>query len=596
MSSFMKCITVMMGVVAMSCPLGQAVVFEFINEDGPGEGLNDPTVVAAVGGNTATTLGAQRMAALERVGEIWGRFLVSEVPIVVNVQFNPLGANVLAAAGPARVEINFPNAPLRDTLYPVALANSLARRDLRPAVNDINVTVSSDANFYLGFNQDGAAPGSNFIDTLLHEVGHGLGFLSFVDEADGSYLGGFPDVFSSLIFDVGTDRRWPELTAAERVDSAVSGTNLAWDGPATTAGANQVLELSSGQNRLVLDAVLPDLTRLGDRLYRAGSFAPRLPARGVSGMLVVTDDGSGASSTLACEPLVNGAEVAGNIAFVRRGVCSFDDKVFHAQEAGAVAVVVANNVDSPLISPTGDGIVDGVLVDITIPMVLISRADGDALEAASPGVRVDFSQRLGTRAGSTGGRVNLFAPSPAQPGSSLSHWTTAALPNLLMEPAINDNLDRRLDLTLTQMRDIGWGVVDIPFPHESYAVWAAGFFQPGEALSAEGDDADGDGATNVEEYFFGTVPTDGGSLRFPEFSLEGGVPEMELVVSTLPADLRFVIETTETLEDFTDAVVNVDVRLESRVEIDAETERLVFSLLDVPERRFARVRIEQKDP
>ncbi|MGJ8644442.1 MAG: PA domain-containing protein [Luteolibacter sp.] len=567
--------------------------FIFVNQDGAGEGLNDPTPAAPVGGNTATTLGAQRLAALERVGEIWGRYLVSSVPIRVEVEFDPLGGNTLAAAGPVTVESNFTNAPQSGMLYTVAQANSLSGTDLRPGINDISVTVNSDQEYYLGFNQD-AATDTNFIDTLLHELGHGLGFISFVDESTGSYNSNTPDVFSSLIYDVAMGKRWTELTAAQRVTSATSGTNLAWDGGFSNAGANQVLGLASLENRMVLDAVLPDLTRLEDREYNTVGFAVRFPAKGVSGLLVVTDDGSGATSTLACQDIVNGAEVAGNIAFVRRGTCNFDDKVFRAQEAGAVAVVIADNVAGSPVLAGGDGIVEGEVVDITVPVVTISMADGDTLEAASPGVRLDFEQRPGTRFGITDGRLNLYAPSPVELGSSVSHWTTAASPNLLMEPVINVNLDRKLDLTLTQMKDIGWEVVDIPFPHDSYETWAARVFDVSETLTAEGDDADDDGATNIEEYFFGSLPDDGGSRRFPEFVLDGGVPTLELVVSSLPADLVYAIEFSDTLDGFDEAVRNVDVRLESRESIDDETERLVFSLVEVPEKRFARVRIETK--
>lgn len=54
------------------------------------------------------------------------------------------------------------------------------------------------------------------------------------------------------------------------------------------------------------------------------------------------------------------------------------------------------------------------------------------------------------------GRVQLFTPNPFQGGSSLSHFSTAASPNLLMEPSINVGLPIDLDLTRQQMRDIGW--------------------------------------------------------------------------------------------------------------------------------------------
>ena len=54
------------------------------------------------------------------------------------------------------------------------------------------------------------------------------------------------------------------------------------------------------------------------------------------------------------------------------------------------------------------------------------------------------------------GRVQLFTPATFSGGSSISHWSTVASPNLLMEPNISSGLPLTLDLTRQQMRDIGW--------------------------------------------------------------------------------------------------------------------------------------------
>jgi hypothetical protein len=59
-------------------------------------------------------------------------------------------------------------------------------------------------------------------------------------------------------------------------------------------------------------------------------------------------------------------------------------------------------------------------------------------------------------AGTNGGCMNLYAPSPLQDGSSVSHWTKAATPDLLMEPALNQTLFNSVDLTLPLFQDIGW--------------------------------------------------------------------------------------------------------------------------------------------
>src|SRR5687768_16303383 len=60
----------------------QATVQIFV-ADPAGFGFNDPTPVAPVGGNLATTLGQQRRVALSRAAQIWGQTLTSTRPIRV---------------------------------------------------------------------------------------------------------------------------------------------------------------------------------------------------------------------------------------------------------------------------------------------------------------------------------------------------------------------------------------------------------------------------------------------------------------------------------------------------------------------------------
>ncbi len=94
-----------------------------------------------------------------------------------------------------------------------------------------------------------------------------------------------------------------------------------------------------------------------------------------SGDLVLTNDGS-ADPTLACNPLTNAAAVNGNIAVIERGTCYFVDKIKNAQNAGAIGVLMINNVDGTPI------IMGGTDATITIPSVMISKADGAAILAA----------------------------------------------------------------------------------------------------------------------------------------------------------------------------------------------------------------------
>ena len=63
------------------------------NVDNPGEGFNDLTEVAPVGGNTGTTLGQQRQLVMEYALATWGARLNSGPTIVVRSSFRSLGCD-----------------------------------------------------------------------------------------------------------------------------------------------------------------------------------------------------------------------------------------------------------------------------------------------------------------------------------------------------------------------------------------------------------------------------------------------------------------------------------------------------------------------
>ena len=61
----------------------------------------------------------------------------------------------------------------------------------------------------------------------------------------------------------------------------------------------------------------------------------------IVGEIVLASDGSGAPSE-GCGPIVN--DIAGRIALIDRGSCTFEQKALNAQAAGAIAVIICNNV------------------------------------------------------------------------------------------------------------------------------------------------------------------------------------------------------------------------------------------------------------
>ena len=104
----------------------------------------------------------------------------------------------------------------------------------------------------------------------------------------------------------------------------------------------------------------------------------------ISGDLVLAIDGASPTDD-ACSTIENTSEMNGKIAVIKRGTCSFDDKVKRAQDAGAIAVIVVNNVSGAAISMGGDGLgfeEEGNPLNITITSAMVNNIDGDAIIAA----------------------------------------------------------------------------------------------------------------------------------------------------------------------------------------------------------------------
>jgi hypothetical protein len=116
----------------------------------------------------------------------------------------------------------------------------------------------------------------------------------------------------------------------------------------------------------------------GDYVAVAANFGGAIPTDPLTEdtALVLDDDTTGDEND-ACDPIVNGASLSGKIAVVRRGACEFGFKALSAQNEGAVAVIVVNNQPGDPIA-MGGGANGG---DVTIPAVMVSDVDGEAIIA-----------------------------------------------------------------------------------------------------------------------------------------------------------------------------------------------------------------------
>jgi hypothetical protein len=289
----------------------------------------------------------------------------------------------------------------------------------------------------------------------LHEFGHGLGFASFVDESKGTQIHNQTDVFSRRLLDTTTNKTWDAMSNSERKASAINPRHVVWTGPAVTAAVPTVLTGGTPLLRANSPASIAGTYDVG-----TASFGPALTTTGTTDDVAAAldaADAAGASTTDACSPITNASAVSGRIALVDRGSCTFVTKVKNAQSAGAIGVLVADNVpDTP---PAGLGGSDST---ISIPSVRITLADGNTIKnALAGGVNVTLTVDPSIHAGADAqGRAMVWSPNPVQPGSSISHWDVIAFPNQLMEPSINNdlthNVDVPADLTFKLFQDIGW--------------------------------------------------------------------------------------------------------------------------------------------
>ena len=236
-------------------PVARATTIRLINRDGPGEGFNDPTPVAPVGGNSGTTIGEQRLIAFQYAVDQWAALLESPVEIRISATFDPLQCDsssvTLGQAGPVSAFRDFAGAPAAATFYPSALADRLAGMDLEPNEDDIvaqfnsrfGTTCAFPAGWYNGLDSAPPNNDSDLVTVVLHELGHGVGFLTFVDIQTGARMDNLDDAFLTFLVDDRTGKTFPEMSNSERRSAIVATGHLKWNGAQVVAASGV---LSSG--------------------------------------------------------------------------------------------------------------------------------------------------------------------------------------------------------------------------------------------------------------------------------------------------------------------------------------------------------------
>ncbi|MCB4799235.1 PA domain-containing protein [Neotamlana laminarinivorans] len=179
------------------------------------------------------------------------------------------------------------------------------------------------------------------------------------------------DPNNTQIFYVGTGESY-----VGHSDGAVNGDGL-WKSSDGGNSWTQIFGGSTGESYFVSASTItvnsPSSIAADYQSYPTTAFGSEITTT-ITAEFILANDTSGGEPTEGCNTF--GADATGKIAVIRRGNCNFDDKVRYAEDAGAIGVIMMNNVSGEPVPMGGDD------TTITIPSVMISMEDGDLIEAA----------------------------------------------------------------------------------------------------------------------------------------------------------------------------------------------------------------------
>ena len=249
----------------------------------------------------------------------------------------------------------------------------------------------------------GVAPAAELWDYNVFP-GYGAGYVAFGGSAFSHDIAAaiedaLADGMDVINMSLGGSVEGPHDFLAEAVDAAVdaglvaavaAGNSGPGDATVESPGnAANALTAGATTNAHLIGVAVEVTNDTGTTPYvaAAGDFGPY--GDPVSGDLVDWDEATDDDDALACDAADSPGVVTGQLALISRGACTFTTKIRHAESAGAVGVIVYNNVPGSPISMAHDGTDDKP----EIPAVMVSQADGTTILNSLPA--------SGTIAGST---------------------------------------------------------------------------------------------------------------------------------------------------------------------------------------------------
>ncbi len=220
-------------------------------------------------------------------------------------------------------------------------------------VFDFGYSVSQTANQ----NMDAAITNLFYMNNIMHDVYFQYGF----DEASGNF---------QFLNYTGMGNDDDEVRAEAQDGSGTNNANFATPPDGYNPRMQMYLWSSSSNTQLLTINAPPSIAGSYETTY--ASWSEQISAPITADLWLVQDNVAPADN--GCETIINASDLNGKIAVVRRGTCTFIEKAEALEIAGAVGVIIVNNVGGDPISMGGTG-------SVSIPVLMVSQTDGNAIIA-----------------------------------------------------------------------------------------------------------------------------------------------------------------------------------------------------------------------